>query len=156
VIDRWSRPYSLPRACAADHEIARILQSAGLTEAVDELLHPVSSELGHRSTFESTDGGTLLEIPVPLHTVSGWPAFMTFFQPELEQAFGERIAAHPRVSLLRGREAVDVRDEEDAAVVLVAAHDDETGVDPHAPYETYRAAYVVGADGANSIVVRPA
>jgi 2-polyprenyl-6-methoxyphenol hydroxylase-like FAD-dependent oxidoreductase len=152
VIERWSQPYALPRACAVDHEIARILQSAGLADAVEELLHPVSSELGHRSTFESATGETLLEIPVPLRSVSGWPAFMTFFQPELEQAFGERIARHARVSLLRGLEAVDVRNQRDATVVVVAPHDDASGVDHDAPRETMRAAYVVGADGANSLV----
>src|SRR5260221_198782 len=66
VIERWSQPYSMPRACAADHEIARILQSVGMADTVDELLHPVSSELGHRSTLDSADGETLIEIPVPL------------------------------------------------------------------------------------------
>jgi 2-polyprenyl-6-methoxyphenol hydroxylase-like FAD-dependent oxidoreductase len=136
VIERWSQPFPLPRACAADHEIGRILQSAGLARAVDELLDPVSSELGQRSTFESADGETLLEVPVPLRSVSGWPVFMTFFQPELEQAFGEQIAAHPHLSFLRGLEAVDVHNEEDAAVVVVAAHDDETGVDQDAPLQT--------------------
>jgi 2-polyprenyl-6-methoxyphenol hydroxylase-like FAD-dependent oxidoreductase len=154
VIERWSQPFALPRACAIDHEIARILQSAGLAQVVDELCHPVSSELGHRSTFESADGETLLEVPVPLRTVSGWPAFMTFFQPELEQAFGERIAAHPRVSFLRGHEAVDVRDEGNDAVVVTGPHDDETSVDDDGPRTTLRAAYVVGADGANSLVSR--
>jgi 2-polyprenyl-6-methoxyphenol hydroxylase-like FAD-dependent oxidoreductase len=152
VIERWSGPYSLPRACAADHEIARVLQSAGLKDAVEELLHPVATELGHRSSFESADHETLLEIPVPLHSVSGWPPFNTFFQPELERAFGARIEAHPHVSFLRGLEAVEVRDEADAAVVVVAAHDDTSGVESDAARKTLRAAYAVGADGANSLV----
>jgi 2-polyprenyl-6-methoxyphenol hydroxylase-like FAD-dependent oxidoreductase len=152
VIERWSQPYSMPRACAADHEIARILQSARMADTVDELLHPVSSELGHRSTFESAEGETLLEVPVPLRTVSGWPAFMTFFQPELERAFGERIAVHPQISFLRGLEAVDAGNDGDAAEVLVAAYDDRAGVADEQSRHTLRAAYVIGADGANSIV----
>jgi 2-polyprenyl-6-methoxyphenol hydroxylase-like FAD-dependent oxidoreductase len=152
VIERWSQPYSLPRACAIDHEIARILQSAGLADVVEELCHAVSSELGHRSVLESAAGETLVEVPVPLGSVSGWPSFMTFFQPELEQAFGERIAAHPQVRFLRGLEVVDVRNDDCAALVVVAPHDDETGVDGNATRETMRAAYVVGADGANSLV----
>jgi 2-polyprenyl-6-methoxyphenol hydroxylase-like FAD-dependent oxidoreductase len=154
VIERWSQPYSLPRACAIDHEIARILQSAGLATVVEELCHPVSSELGHRSAFESATGETLLEVPVPLASVSGWPAFLTFFQPELEQAFGERIAAHPRVSFLRGLEALDVRDEQDTATVVAVSHDDDAGVTRGGPETTIRASYVVGADGANSLVRR--
>jgi 2-polyprenyl-6-methoxyphenol hydroxylase-like FAD-dependent oxidoreductase len=152
VIERWSQPYSMPRACAADHEIARILQSVGMADTVDELLHPVSSELGHRSTFESADGETLLEVPVPLRTVSGWPAFMTFFQPELEHAFGERIANQPKISFLRGLACVDVRDDGDTASVEVAPHNDDTGIDHSAPRASMRAGYVIGADGANSLL----
>jgi hypothetical protein len=88
VIEGWSHPRPLPRACAADHEIARILQSAPLARAVDELLDPVSSDDGRRSAFESADRETLLEITILSHSVSCWPAFMTFYQPELEKASG--------------------------------------------------------------------
>ena len=152
VVERWSRPYPLPRAVAADHEIARILQSAGLATVVDELLDPVATDDGRRTVYEAADGEPLLELHVPRDSISGWPAIMTFFQPDVERAIGTRVAAHPNIALLRGLEVVDVRDEGDAAVVEAAPHDDAALADLDAPRVTLRAAYVVGADGANSIV----
>jgi hypothetical protein len=56
----------------------------------------VSSDDGRRSAFESADGETLLEISIPSHSVSGWPAFMTVYQPEPEKAFCELNALAQR------------------------------------------------------------
>lgn len=152
LVERWAAPFPLPRACAIDHEVARILQSAGLRDAVETHCVPISVDAGHRVAYEAADGEVLLEPARPHRSASGWASFLTFFQPELEAAFGDRIAAHPRIGFLRGLEAVDVRDGDDAAEVVVAPHLGEAGVDPDAPRTTLRAAYVVGADGANSLV----
>ena len=34
VFERWPEPYPLPRAVHLDHEVARILQGAGVIEAL--------------------------------------------------------------------------------------------------------------------------
>ena len=88
VFEKQPVPYPLPRAVHFDHEVARILQAAGLGEELPLLTEPAD-------TYEwwNAAGETLLVIGSQDTTLSGWPEANMFAQPELERALDARVHA---------------------------------------------------------------
>ncbi|MCS0599724.1 bifunctional 3-(3-hydroxy-phenyl)propionate/3-hydroxycinnamic acid hydroxylase [Streptomyces sp. LP11] len=136
VLERWPTPYELPRAVHFDDEIGRILQFAGVGERVRAVTEPVPDHYEWRNR----DGDALLRIDWSGNGPSGWPVANFFSQPDLEAVLTAAAAGQPSITLCRGREVVGLH-EGDEHVELVTG----TG-------ETFRARFVVGADGANSFV----
>jgi flavoprotein hydroxylase len=140
ALERWPEPYPLPRAVHFDHEIARVLQGAGVLPALAGLTEPSGVY-----EWRNAEGDVLLRIGVAAeHSLSGWPTSTMFCQPELERALEEQARALPKVTVERGCEVVALRDEGDA-VALEARHPDGGSI-------ALRARYAVGCDGANSFV----
>ena len=135
VLERWPEPYPLPRAVHLDHEVARIIQSCGLGEALRAI-----SEPAHIYEWRNAAGTTLLRFGREGDSASGWPASLMFNQPELEALLDERARQFPGITVRRGVEVTGLEQLDDAVVVRNAGGDD------------VRAAYVVGCDGANSTV----
>ncbi|MEC3993766.1 bifunctional 3-(3-hydroxy-phenyl)propionate/3-hydroxycinnamic acid hydroxylase [Actinacidiphila sp. DG2A-62] len=140
VLERWPRPYDLPRAVHFDDETGRILQNAGVGDAVRAVTDPVPDHYEWRNRH----GDPLVRIDWSGTGPSGWPVANFFSQPQLEAVLTEAVGAQPTVTVLRGHEVVDVSDTGEE--VLVAA------LTPQGGTRTLRARYVVGADGANSFV----
>jgi flavoprotein hydroxylase len=142
IYEKQPRPYPLPRAVHFDHEVARILQAAGLGDDLPRLTEPADVY-----EWKNAKGETLIRIGAEGSSVSGWPEANMFHQPSLEEALDRRIRSLENVAVYRGREAVALRDDGDGAVLTVA--DAVTG-------ERYDVAarWVVGCDGANSFVRR--
>ncbi len=140
ALERWPRPYPLPRAVHFDHEIGRVLQAAGVADALAGRSEPASVY-----EWRNAAGEVLLRIGRDAErSLSGWPESNMFNQPELEGILQERVRALPSVSVQPGCQVVDVR--EDAAHVEVTARrEDGEAV-------AVRARYGVGCDGANSFV----
>jgi 2-polyprenyl-6-methoxyphenol hydroxylase-like FAD-dependent oxidoreductase len=89
--------------------------------------------------------------------ISGWNSDYMQYQPILESALSERIAADPRVEVMMGWQAVDFVEHDDHVEVVVA----RTAVVPGEPrpvvtgeQRVLRGRYVIAADGANSGVRR--
>ncbi|MGW2619618.1 bifunctional 3-(3-hydroxy-phenyl)propionate/3-hydroxycinnamic acid hydroxylase MhpA [Streptomyces sp. NPDC001500] len=138
VLERHENVYPLPRAVAADDEVRRILQAAGVGEEFAAIARPARGlrllDARHR---------TMAEFPRTAHGHHGYPQTSMFDQPELERLLRDALARRPECEL---RSAVEV-----------------TGVAPHAegPVRvTYRdddgehevwAEAVLGCDGANSL-----
>lgn len=140
VRERWPAPYPLPRAVHFDHEIGRVLQAAGVAEALAGRTEPASVY-----EWRNAAGDVLLRIGRDEHTsLSGWPESNMFSQPELERILAERAAALPTVQVTRGCEVGVARDAGDHAVL--------EGVDGDGVGFTVAARHVVGCDGANSLV----
>ncbi|WP_034590676.1 bifunctional 3-(3-hydroxy-phenyl)propionate/3-hydroxycinnamic acid hydroxylase MhpA [Hamadaea tsunoensis] len=145
VVERWPRPYPMPRAVAFDTEGARILASAGVAGIIGEIGEP-----SHDYTFVNAAGDKLLEIDVNEVGRCLWPDSTSMYQPALEAALIERGAALPTVEVMRGFEVVELTDHSDLAgrvdgvTVVAAAVDGER--------RTWTARWVVGCDGANSFV----
>jgi flavoprotein hydroxylase len=149
VVERWPERYPLPRAVVLDHEIARIVASLGLGDALRTVSEPAEDY-----EWRNGKGETLLRLAFEDTSYSGWPYENIFTQPRLEAALEDRTRALPGVEILRGWEAVDLA-EESAAVRLTIAENAggrPTGDDDVREHRTLRAAYVVGCDGANSFV----
>jgi 2-polyprenyl-6-methoxyphenol hydroxylase-like FAD-dependent oxidoreductase len=135
VLERWPEPYSLPRAVHFDHEVGRIFQSCGIGPQLRAMTEPADLYEWRNGT-----GTTLLRFGQAGDGPSGWPASSMFNQPALEVLLDVRAATLPPVTVRRGVEVVGVEQDDDGVVVAAA---DGTQM---------RGRYVVGCDGANSIV----
>ena len=143
VVDREAAIYHLPRAVHFDDEVMRLLQTVGLAEAMLPLVH-VSPGM----KFVSDNGRLLLDWPRPQERgPQGWHASYRFHQPELERVLRDGLSRFPSVSLRYRTEVFAIDEEPDA--VVVRYEDLATG-----GLATRRARYVVGCDGARSLVRR--
>jgi 2-polyprenyl-6-methoxyphenol hydroxylase-like FAD-dependent oxidoreductase len=142
VVERHEQMWPLPRAGHFDHEVMRIFQGLGLAEQVTDVAEPADKYV----MFDSR-GEILRELPRTWNTPSGWPASYHFYQPELEHVLHAGVASCPQVTVLRGWDALGAHDGRPA---IVTASHVRTG-----QRRELRASYVIGADGANS-VIRPA
>src|SRR2546426_3474135 len=96
VFEKQPAPYPLPRAVHFDHEVARILQAAGLGEELPLLTEPADTY-----EWRNAAGETLLLIGAKGTSLSGWPEANMFAQPELERALDARVHALPSVAVHR-------------------------------------------------------
>jgi 3-(3-hydroxy-phenyl)propionate hydroxylase len=137
VIDRALDILMAPRAIALDNEALRILQGAGLAEdAFDKIAIPVvRMRCPFVGEFARMNTGGVLD---------GHPKLVTFYQPDLERALRRQVASRPGVEVRLGVELLDF--EVQARGVLARAR----GCDGQ-PINI-RCRYLVGADGASSVV----
>ncbi|WP_018499845.1 bifunctional 3-(3-hydroxy-phenyl)propionate/3-hydroxycinnamic acid hydroxylase MhpA [Parafrankia discariae] len=143
VLERWPRPYPMPRAVSFDGESARILAAAGVGPAMTEFGEP-----SRDYTWRNAAGDVLLHVDVPEHGRSGWPDSTSMYQPALEDALAERGSRLPGLRVLRGHRVVTLA-EQDGHVELTAVLD---GSPAPAGERRFRARWAVGCDGANSFV----
>lgn len=125
MFERDTAIHPLPRAVHFDGEVMRIFQSVGLAEPIAAAARPSSKGMH----FVNADGRTLMvrrgiDGPGP----HGWAGNWYFHQPELEAILRAGVARFPNVEVHLGREIADVGE-----------------ID---------ARYVVGCDGARSLVRR--
>lgn len=143
VLEREARTYHLPRAVHFDDECMRVFQTIGLAEAI--LPHVILSP-GMR--FVDAEGRLILDWPRSKDlTPMGWHLSYRFHQPDLEEIL---------IDGLRRWSQVEVRN----CCDVFALDQDERGV--RVRYENLTngkvsellAAFVVGCDGARSLVRR--
>ena len=140
VLEKQPEAYPLPRAVHFDHEVARILQAAGLGRELPRLSEPADVY-----EWRNAAGETLLRIGSNPAGLSGWPEANMFSQPDLERALDARAHSLPGVQVRRGAEVVDVLPSPDDVALVVGPDGERSQV---------RARWVVGCDGANSFVRR--
>lgn len=94
AFERDGAPYALPRAGHFDGEIMRVLQNAGIADALAPSL-----TVGVGMKFVAADGSILVDWPRPQEIgPQGWHASYRFHQPELEahlRAAFARLSPHP-------------------------------------------------------------
>ncbi|RZS36324.1 flavoprotein hydroxylase [Herbihabitans rhizosphaerae] len=139
VLEKWSTPYTMPRAVSFDGESARILAGAGIDGVFGEIGEP-----SRDYTWKNAAGDVLLHVDIAEDGYCGWPDSTSMFQPGLEEALADRGAELPGLEVLRGHAVVDLTDRgEDVELVARDAEGDRLAL---------TAAWVVGCDGANSFV----
>lgn len=139
VVERWSRPYPMPRAVGFDDEAARILAATGIG--------PFLGTFGENSrdyAWRNAAGETLLHMESAENGHSGWPQATAVYQPGLEATLIDRGADFPNLRVVRGQEVVELDDRGDLVEVISEEADEQE--------HTFTARYVVGCDGANSLV----
>ncbi|WP_063002321.1 bifunctional 3-(3-hydroxy-phenyl)propionate/3-hydroxycinnamic acid hydroxylase MhpA [Nocardia mikamii] len=141
VLERWEDIYPQPRAVHVDGEIRRILERLGVGHEFDAVSRPAAG----------------LRLADPNHHVlaqfdrdptggrNGHPEANLFDQPELEAILRRNVARYPEATVRGNVEVTAVVEENDC--VRVVFGDRSTGAS-----ETVRAQYVLGCDGANSLV----
>src|SRR5580704_10916837 len=144
VVERWPSRYPMPRACTIDHEALRILQSAGVMAEHADLFEPSRGERGGYQ-IRNQDGVLLRAINWNRTAESGWANTNGFYQPDLEAVLESMASAIPSIELRRGWSAESISQDESSVAVTIAS----TSPDRH---ESISARWLIGADGANSIV----
>src|SRR5262249_43291649 len=139
VFEKQASPYPLPRAVHFDHEVARILQGAGLGEELPRL-----TEAADVYEWKNATGETLLLIGSKEMGVCGWPEANMFAQPELERALDARARSLSSVEIHRGHEVVGIQASNGGVDLTLTSAD--------GGWHEARARYAVGCDGANSFV----
>jgi len=143
VLEREAKAHHLPRAVHFDDECMRVFQTIGLSETI--LPHVILSP-GMR--FVDAEGRLMLDWSRSRElTPMGWHLSYRFHQPDLEDVLNKGLERWPHVEV---RNRCDV----------FAIDQDQTGV--RVRYEDLctgqlvevRCAYVVGCDGARSLVRR--
>lgn len=140
VFERHPALYALPRAGHVDHEIMRIFQSIGAAEAMATDMFRCA-----RYGWRNQHGQTLLDIDWSQEGVSGWASDYLMYQPYVEDALDAAARRNSTLTVEHGWEARAIRRLPEAVEVDLARVG-STDV------RTVRARYLIGADGANSVV----
>nr|WP_294502544.1 bifunctional 3-(3-hydroxy-phenyl)propionate/3-hydroxycinnamic acid hydroxylase [uncultured Rhodopila sp.] len=140
VVERWREPYVLPRAVCIDHEGARILHAIGVGEGLARVSRPAP-----RYQWFNADWEELLSIDWSAGSISGGPEVNFVHQPSLEAEIRTEVRRQPSVELNLGWDMVGFTDHGDHVEVQLREYEG-SGT------RTLRARYLVGADGANSLV----
>jgi len=143
ILEREAAAYHLPRAVHFDGEIMRVFQAIGLAGAMEAITTTSRGML-----FVDAQGQLLLDWTRP-KTIGpdGWYPSYRFHQPELEEVLRKGFARFPEITLRDRAEVFAI--EQDAEAALIRFADLRTG-----RAEGGRARYVVGCDGARSLVRR--
>lgn len=149
LFERFAQVYPLPRAIRFDGEVMRIFQNLGIVDAIADDILPME---GYR--WFGADDEEIVYIHQAGIAPSGWPVSYSFWQPAIDAALQDRAAALPSVEIHRGWAAESVAQGEDGAEVTVRLGSEPTPGDwqPGDEIRTVRARFVIGADGANSVV----
>ncbi|AOZ05396.1 bifunctional 3-(3-hydroxy-phenyl)propionate/3-hydroxycinnamic acid hydroxylase [Cupriavidus malaysiensis] len=148
VVERWPDLYPLPRAVHYDHEIARLFQASGVIDDIKRI-----AEASDRYQWCNANHEVLMDFRWEGQGPSGWPVASTFAQPELEAVLDRHVKRLPNVTVRQGWSATALREEAERVELDIEAGglvdgrwvgSGETG--------RIRARYLVGADGANSMV----
>ena len=142
VLDRWDGVYPQPRAVHLDDEVYRILARVGIAEEFAAVSRPTLGlqlvDRDHRvlAVFDRVGN----------HGRHGYPGANMFDQPELEHLLRVNLQDQTTISLRDNAHVTGVAQDGDGRV-RVDFTDRLTGA-----HESVLATYVLGCDGANSVV----
>jgi 3-(3-hydroxy-phenyl)propionate hydroxylase len=142
VLDRWDGVYPQPRAVHLDDEVYRVLVRLGIADQFATVSRPTRGlqliDRNHRVFAVLDRAGE--------HGRHGHPQANLFDQPELEQLLRTNLKDQTTVSLRGNVEVTDIT-QDGQGRVRVDFTDRLTG-----EHESVQATYVLGCDGANSVV----
>ncbi|WP_322030283.1 bifunctional 3-(3-hydroxy-phenyl)propionate/3-hydroxycinnamic acid hydroxylase [Paraburkholderia sp. J76] len=148
VIERWPDLYPLPRAVHYDHEIARLFQASGVIDDIKLI-----AEIADRYQWLNARHEVLMDFNWSGRGLCGWPASSMFSQPQLERVLDTHVRKLPNVCVRQGWSATALHEDAEGVQLQIEAGRIENGKWT-ATGETgaVHARYVIGADGANSVV----
>ncbi len=140
ILEREHAVYPLPRAVHFDDHIMRVFQTLGVAEEVSAV-----ARYNPGMRFVDPQNNLLVDWPRPPGIgENGWYSSYRFHQPDLENILRDKISSGKLIELKTGVNVTKV--ENDPGYATVSCLNDQNGA------EHYQARYVVGCDGANSIV----
>jgi 2-polyprenyl-6-methoxyphenol hydroxylase-like FAD-dependent oxidoreductase len=144
VLDRWTGVYPQPRAVHLDDEIYRVIARLGIAEEFAAISRPT---LGLRLLDNRSQRFAVLAEfhRDPSRSPNGFPQANMFDQPELEALLRANLKRYPNAQL---RGDVEVTELTDSGRRIRVTFTDRSDGEVH----QVDADYVLGCDGANSIV----
>ena len=143
VLDRWDGVYPQPRAVHLDDEVYRIVERLGIGSQFAAISRPA---VGLRLLDPHMK--VLAEFHRdPAQSRNGYPQANMFDQPEFEALLRANLRNYPLVTLRGNAEVSDIVD--DGARTRITFTDRVDGTE-----HTVEADYLLGCDGANSLVRR--
>ena len=139
IIDKESEIYSLPRAIAFDHDAMRILQSCGLTGAIETFIAPYAPSEYHGVGGKVISRFDMQDPPYPL----GWAPNYVFRQPPFEAALRAGLRRFDCVEERTPCELLEF-EQKDSCVEILIKNGQKS--------ELTTASYLLGADGGASTV----
>lgn len=140
VFERWREVYPLPRAVCIDHEVYRMLHAGGLGQLVDKVIDKAPVYRWYNAEWKE-----LLALDWPGGSVSGTSEVNFIHQPSFESELDAEIKRRNNVSVFFEHECTEISQHAD--YVTVTVKDTLTQ-----EVKTFTAKYLLGVDGANSIV----
>ncbi|MBL4756314.1 MAG: bifunctional 3-(3-hydroxy-phenyl)propionate/3-hydroxycinnamic acid hydroxylase [Rhizobiales bacterium] len=141
VLERESEIYHLPRAVHFDDETMRVFQTVGIGDALSEKLY-----VNPGMRFVGQNGKLLMDWPRPQEVgPQAWYASYRFHQPDLETLLRQALVQREGATIRANCEVVKLNDI--GEMVEIECRDRLTG-----EVLEFRAGYVVGCDGARSMV----
>jgi 2-polyprenyl-6-methoxyphenol hydroxylase-like FAD-dependent oxidoreductase len=147
VVERWPGVYPLPRAIGLDHEVRRILNALGYSDEVSRICRPLGNY-----TWYSANWKILIDLDQSQDSISGGPIGYTISQPDLERILERDMAGAAGLGRFTNHEALDVTEIADGVSVTIAPVDMETKQPDRTRVQVLTGRYVIGCDGANSLV----
>lgn len=155
VLEREPKFYGNARAVYTDGECMRIFQVLGMADRL-------AADMLQDATVQMLrpDRTVLVQMKNAKRPY-GWPTHNFFYQPNLETALAEGLAAYPMVQVLRGREVTLFEQDADGVTVSHVASKGSNFGRPADPAlatpgsldcATVRARYLVACDGGRSTV----
>jgi 3-(3-hydroxy-phenyl)propionate hydroxylase len=142
VLEKDAEIYALPRAIHFDGEVMRIFETAGLRAAVESISRPGLTGMH----FNNAEGETLLiRGGTNARGPHGCATNHYFHQPELEGVLRQGVARFACVQVRLKQEVESIEQDEQGATLLVKNL-------PSGERSHVRARYVIGCDGARSLV----
>jgi 3-(3-hydroxy-phenyl)propionate hydroxylase len=142
LLDRWATVYPQPRAVHLDDEIFRVLARLGIADEFAAISRPAEGlrllDPAMRVLAEWKRDTAL--------SINGYPQANMFDQPDLETLLRANLERHPNVELRGNVEVTGI--EEGSGTRIAVTYRDRTDDTVH----SVDAEYVLGCDGANSIV----
>jgi 3-(3-hydroxy-phenyl)propionate hydroxylase len=151
VLEREPEFYGNARAVYTDDEALRVFQTAGVADDIH-----ADMNLDSAVQWVKADGSTLIQFRETKRP-RWWPVVNFLYQPYLETKLESLLARYPHVSVLRGREVIDFKQDADGVTVAHAAstgsqYGKQQNVIDDRTSQTVRASYLIGADGGRSII----
>ncbi len=140
VFERWTERYGLPRAVCIDHEIYRVLSALGMRDELPKVSHAAPPYRWFNAEWKE-----LLSIDWSAESISGGTEVNFVHQPTMEAMFDRAARRYREIEVNLGWDVTAVGQNDDHAELT--AVETATG-----RVKTVRGRYVIGADGANSVV----
>lgn len=140
IVEQAEGIYDKPRAITVDHEVLRVFQACGLSDAIEKHTAP------HPGTHYLGVDGDIIKVfdPLPPPYPLGWIPTATFVQPEFEKALRDKFKVYPKADVFLATRAVSVGEDADSVSLDVKEAGGAT--------RNLKARYLVACDGANSFV----
>lgn len=148
VIERWSDLYALPRAGHVDGEVMRLFQRMGIAESIAA----DSSVISH-SVIIDANGEKMAKVDAE-PSDQGWASHYSLYQPKLERMLDANVRSTGHVTVRQGWQADSIEEDADGhyriGISFGVSRDGQWNATGERQAVTAR--WLVGADGANSIV----